>query len=76
VLTIAVYDMQFENIRVQWLMWTKLNEMMSKHRFPKPNFKGFMANNTQAKWNVVKIVYGFKDPFVMMVDKEHTHLFH
>jgi hypothetical protein len=57
-------------------MWTKLNETMLKHEFPKPNFKGFMANNTQAKWNVVKIVYGFKDPFVMMVDKEHTHLFH
>jgi len=50
--------------------------MMLKHEFPKPNFKGFMVNNTQAKWNTVRIVYGFRDPSVMMVDNEHTYLFH
>jgi len=43
-------------------MWTKLNETMLKHKFPKPNFKGFMVNNAQANWNVVKIIYGSKDP--------------
>jgi hypothetical protein len=57
-------------------MLTKLNEMMLRHEFPKPNFKGFMANNAQANWNVVKIVYGFQDPSIRMVDKEHTCLFH
>jgi hypothetical protein len=36
-------------------MWTKLNEMMLKHMFPKSNFKGFMVNNTQANWNVSKL---------------------
>jgi hypothetical protein len=56
-------------------MWTKLNEMMLKHGFPQPNFKGFMANNTQANWNIVKIVYGSR-AFVKMVDKECTCLFH
>jgi hypothetical protein len=35
-----------------------------------------MANNAQANWNMVRIVYGSKDPFVNMVDKEHTCLFH
>jgi hypothetical protein len=35
-----------------------------------------MVNNTQAKWNVVKIVYCSGDPFVKMVDKECTCLFH
>jgi len=44
VLTIMVCDMQFDDIEVQRLMWTKLNEMMLKHEFPKPNFKGFMAD--------------------------------
>jgi hypothetical protein len=42
-LTIVVCDMQFEDIEVQRLMWTKLNEMMLKHIFPKPNFKGFVV---------------------------------
>jgi hypothetical protein len=50
-------------------MWTKLNEIMLKHGFPKSNFKGFMANNTQANWNAINIVYGFGDLYVMMVDK-------
>jgi hypothetical protein len=27
------------------IMWTKLNDIMQKHNFPKLNFKGFMANN-------------------------------
>jgi hypothetical protein len=48
VLTITICDMQFENIKVQQLIWTKLNETMLKHGFPKLNFKGFMANNAQA----------------------------
>jgi hypothetical protein len=28
-------------------MWKKLNDTMVKHRFPKPNFKGFMANSAK-----------------------------
>jgi hypothetical protein len=59
VLTIAVCDMQFEDIEAQRLMWTKFNETMLKHKFPKPNFKGFMDDNPQANWNMIKIVYGF-----------------
>jgi hypothetical protein len=76
VLTILVCDMQFEDIKTQRFMWTKLIEMMLKHRFPKPNFKEFMVDNAQANWNVIKIVYGLRDPYVRMVDKEHTYLFH
>jgi hypothetical protein len=49
---------------------------MLKHKFRKPNFKGIMADNTQANWNVVIIVYGYGDPFIRMVDKECTYLFH
>jgi hypothetical protein len=57
-------------------MWIKLNETMLKHGFPKSNFKGFMANNTQANWNMVKIIYGSGDPFIRTIDKECTYLFH
>jgi hypothetical protein len=71
-LTIAICDVQFEDIEAQQLMWTKLNEMMLKHKFPKPDFKGFMADNTRANWNTVTIVYGSRDPFIKMVNKEHT----
>ncbi len=39
-MTIAICDMQFENTKVQQIMWTKFNETMLKHGFPKPNFKG------------------------------------
>jgi hypothetical protein len=35
-----------------------------------------MADNAQANWNDIKIVYGSRDPYVKMVDKEHTCLFH
>jgi hypothetical protein len=45
-MTIVVYDMQFENTQAQHVMWTKLNDTMLKHGFPKLNFKGFMDNNT------------------------------
>jgi hypothetical protein len=57
-------------------MWTKLNEMMMKYGFLKPNFKGFMADGAQANWNMVIIIYGSGDPYVKMVDKERTYLFH
>jgi hypothetical protein len=57
-------------------MWTKLNETMLKHGFPKPNLKGLMVENAQANWNIARIVYGLGKPFVRMVDKECTCLFH
>ncbi len=49
---------------------------MLKHGFPKPNFKGFMDDNAYANWNAIKIIYGFKDPFIRMINKECTYLFH
>ncbi len=49
---------------------------MLKHGFPKPNFKGFMVDSAQANYNAIKIVYGYGDVSVKMVDKECTCLFH
>jgi hypothetical protein len=76
VMIITICDIQSKDIETQKLMWKKLNETMLKHMLTKPNFKGFMVENKQANWNSVKIVYGSKDPFVMMVDKECIFLFH
>ncbi len=49
-------------------MWKKLNNTMFKHKFLKPNFKGFMMDNMQANWNV-RIVYDSWDATVKMVNK-------
>jgi hypothetical protein len=46
-MTIAICDMQFEDTKAQQIMWTRLNDTMQKHGFPKLNFKGFMANSAQ-----------------------------
>ncbi len=76
VMTIVIDEMQFEDIKVQQIMWKKLIETMLKHGFPKLNFKGFMVDSAQANQNTIKIVYGFGDPYVRMVNKERTYLIH
>jgi hypothetical protein len=43
-LAIVVCYMQFGDTKAQQLMRTKLNEMMLKHGFLKPNFKRFMVD--------------------------------
>jgi len=48
---------------------------MVKHGHFKPNFKRLL-DNALANWNVVKIVYDFKDANVIMVDKKYTCLLH
>ncbi len=48
VMNIVICDMKSKDTEAQQIMWTKLNETMLKNGFPKPKFKGFMANNTQA----------------------------
>jgi hypothetical protein len=37
-MTIMVCDMEFEDTEAQQIMWTKLDETMLKHGFPKPKF--------------------------------------
>jgi hypothetical protein len=48
-------------------MWTKWKKVMLKFGLANPNFKGFMADNAHANWNVVHIVY---NAFMKMIDKE------
>jgi len=47
VMTIAIYNMQFENTKAQQIMWTKLNTTMLKHGFHKLNSKGFIVDIEQ-----------------------------
>jgi hypothetical protein len=66
VMTIAVYDMQLEDTKVQLIMWREFNELMQKNGVENPNFKGFLTDSAQAHSNVVRIVYGSGDPKVPM----------
>jgi hypothetical protein len=53
-----------------------LNHVMARHCIPHPTFIGFMADNAQANWNVVRIMYGSRDPKVPMEGRERTCFFH
>ena len=76
VMTIAIYDMQFEDAEAHELFWMQLNIVMGKNRVDNVNFKGFMADSIQANWNTVWKVYGTGDPAVCMDGRERTCLFH
>jgi hypothetical protein len=54
-MTIVIYDMQFKDIKVQHITWTKLNETMLKNEFPKPKFKIFMVDSAQTNWKLSKL---------------------
>jgi hypothetical protein len=45
VMTITVCDMQSKDMKVQCIMWRKLNNLMRKNGVENPNFKGFMADS-------------------------------
>jgi hypothetical protein len=58
-----------------YVLWKKFNEIMLKHINIKPCFKGFMVDNPQANYNVVKIIYGTRNSTMKMVHKERTYFF-
>ena len=76
VMTIAICDMQSEDTEAQMLLWHGLNGVVATNGFPKPKFKGFMADSAQANWNAVRIVYGSGQKDVPMKNQERTCLFH
>ena len=76
VMTIAVCDMQSEDVAAQSVVWKNLNAVMAPPGVQSVNFKGFMADSAQANWNAVRIIYGSGDATEKMVDKERTCLFH
>ncbi len=48
VMTIAIYDMQFEDTKAQCNLWKKLNVLVEKKGLGTPVFKRFMADSAQA----------------------------
>ena len=49
---------------------------MVQNRMFDPNLKEFIYDSAQNNVNVVSIVYGTRDPSIVMVDSERTCLFH
>ena len=45
VMTIAVCDMQLEDVAAQVVFWKNLNAVAARHNIQRPTFKGFMADN-------------------------------
>lgn len=76
VMTIAVCDMQSEDVAAQIIFWNNLNAVVARHNVSNVQFKGFMADSAQANWNAIRIVYGSGDASIPMEDQERTCLFH
>ena len=76
VLTVACCDMKCEDNAAQTLFWKYLNVVRGENGVVHVNFKGFMADNAQANWNVVRKTYGNGDPTMPMEDYEHTYHCH
>ncbi len=47
VMTIAICDMQSENMEIQCILWRKLNIIIEKKRLGMLVFKGFMVDGAQ-----------------------------
>jgi len=74
--TIVVYDIQIEGTEGQIIFWHYLNKVMVQNGVLDPTFKEFMFDSSQANFNAVHIVYGSKNPFVPMVARKRSCLFH
>jgi hypothetical protein len=48
VMTIAIRDMQLEDVTTQSVLWKNLNVVLARDGIPEPKFKGFMADSAQA----------------------------
>jgi hypothetical protein len=59
-MTIVICDLQYEDTKIQQIMWTKLNEMLLKHGFPNSNFKDscMIAHKPIQTWSKLLIVWG------------------
>lgn len=75
VLTIACCDMQYEDGVAHTLIWDNLNIVMTDNGVTSVNFKGFMADNAQANWNVMRKVHGGGHLSLPMVGHERTFFF-
>ena len=76
VMTIAVCDMQSEDVAAQIIFWNNLNVVVARHNVFNVQFRGFMVDSAQANWNAIRIVYGSGDASIPMEDQERTCLFH
>jgi hypothetical protein len=75
-MTIAICDMQFENVDTQERVWLSMLSILEKHGLTNVNFKGFMCDSAQANFSAVRVIFGSGDPSIPMANKERTCFFH
>jgi hypothetical protein len=76
VMTIAICDMQSKDAAAQSVLWKNLNVVLAKHGIPERKFKGFKADNAQANWNAIWVIFRSGDVTFPMKNQERTYLFH
>jgi hypothetical protein len=76
IMTIASCDMQSDDCDAQIIFWKNLNVVMKRNGVVHTNFKDFMADNVQANWNAVRVIYGNGKKEDRMDDREKTCQFH
>ena len=74
-MTIASCEMKEEDTNAQALFWEQLNMVMLSNGCDIPDFAGFMADEAQANWRAVRMVYN-EGPENVMEGQERSCLFH
>ena len=74
-MTIASCEMKEEDTIAQALFWEQINLVMLNNGCKVPDFAGFMADEAQANWRAVRMVYN-KGPDNVMDGRERSCLFH
>lgn len=62
--------MQTKGTKGQTIFWQCLNKLIAANDMPKLNFKGFICNNAEAKFNGISTDNGSGDVSITMVDRK------
>ncbi len=76
ILTIAICDMQYEDVDSQMMTWNAFVKVMKKHSVQNVNFKIFMIDCAQTNFNAIIMLFGSGDPKVLMENNECTCFYH
>jgi hypothetical protein len=76
ILTIAICDMQYEDVDSQMLMWNAFVKVMNKHSAQNVNFEIFMIDCAQTNFNAIIMLFGSGDLKVMIENIECICFYH
>jgi hypothetical protein len=71
ILTIAICDMQYEDVDSKMLMWNAFVKVMKKHGVQNVNLI-FMIDCAQTNFNAIIMLFGSDDPKVLIENTKCT----